>query len=187
MPVELFEYSVAILSCVLDIIMRIYGRHAGNYSRNRGHMPAAACRLPVPFISSTPQQAVLCQAITVPVFQFQSDLPHSWIMQLSRLSLNQCDLFWWVVRGMVVGFCSGRGIKIVNAHKKEVLLWGASWRAVFLLGKWCLLRAPQPCLPATGYMSCLQGPLGSGVQMVLFWIPLCDLETPGAAAPRCWL
>lgn len=53
-------------------------------------------------------------------------------MQVSGLSLNQCDLFWCVIRCVVVGFCSGKGIKIVNAHKKKVLLWGASWRTVSL-------------------------------------------------------
>lgn len=182
MPVEPFGYSVAILSCVLDIIKRRYGKHAGNYSRNRGHMVAEAWGY-LPFISNTSQQAVLCWAIPV---------SGSCKFHAFMLSLNRCDLFWWVIRGVIVGFCSGRGVKIVNAYKKNYCEGPAEGQfpyGSFLMATWCLLRAPQSWLPTTGCMSCLQvlkGPLGFGVQMMLFWIPLCDLETLGAAAPRCW-
>lgn len=106
--------------CVLNIIRRRDGRHAGNYSRNRGHMVAVACSLPAFY-----QQYPTASSV-VPSYS------SSWIMQVSRLSLNQCDLFWWVVRSVVVGSYLGKGMKIVNAHKKKVLLWGASWRAVSL-------------------------------------------------------
>lgn len=44
-----------------------------------------------------------------------------------------------------------------------------------------VMLAPQPWLPGTAHVSCLQvlkGSLGSAVQMVLFWVPLCDLGTP---------
>lgn len=107
-----------ILSCVLDIIMRRYGRHAGNYNWNGGHMVAVACRLPAFY-----QQYPAASSVVPSHSSF-------WVMQVSRLSLNECDLFWWVVTGVAVGFSSGKGIKTVNTHKNKVLLWGAIWRAV---------------------------------------------------------
>lgn len=44
--VESCEYSVAILSLVLNIVMRRHRRHAGNYSRNRPCGCSQVCRYP---------------------------------------------------------------------------------------------------------------------------------------------
>ena len=86
---------------------------------------------------------------------------------------------------MVVVSCSSKEKKTGNAYKKKVPMWGASWRAVSLWPRddCSELHSPGSLQQAEEGPCCMgwptdavKSPLGSDVQMVLFWAPVCQPE-----------
>lgn len=112
----------------------------------------------------------------------------------SRLTLNQwCDLFWWVVKSVVVISCSCKEMKIENAYKKIVPLWGGSWRAVPLWPRDDCSELHSPGSLQQAGPCCMSWPRGAEVPSGVWCTNGAVLSTSmwpwdslGAAAPRCY-